>query len=110
MKPVFVVLEIQTWVGMDSSACHYYGKLIYNQDSLEVKRILTKKQVDELNRKDKRCTYSEGDLSCRFLSLESLTKEAIRIFKEEFPKGSILVKGSYAVAQAQERYMVQNHL
>lgn len=92
-----VTLEIASWVGISAGASHCYGFLKSYKDgqypSIELKKKLTKYDAETLNSIDNHTSYKEGHKSKRFNSEDEVRKEAISIWKSEFPEAKILVEG-----------------
>jgi len=95
-----VDLEINSWVGTNGDASHYYGLLkgyINGKYTfIEMRKALSKQDVDMLNQKDKHVSYYEGFESKRFNSEKELKDEAIKVWKSFFPDGKVLLEGCSA--------------
>jgi len=111
MKVVF--LKISSYRGISIGAVHFYARLhYYDEDKKyqteEIKRILTKKEVLELNKQDRRrypgCnnTWKVGFEYQGFWSEEDAKEAAINYVKEKMPDVDFLIEGSWGSADVRE--------
>lgn len=86
-----VRILISTWEGYSAGATHYYGKICYKGEYIEIKKILTLKEANELNKKDENLCYRKGEKSERFDSKESIVKKAKKIILDKWKKDVKLI-------------------
>ena len=91
-------LHITTWSGIAFLASHYYGKLYHGDDTpFELCKKLTKKQADELNKRDIIgciAPYHINDMTQRFDTEDEIIRVAKREYKKRFPESNVLVLGN----------------
>lgn len=95
-----VYLEITTWQGISLGATHYYGKLVYGAECIELTHSLTATQAAKLGRLHD-WTYREGDRSPHFDMKEEIIELALSTYKEHFPDAYLLVLGKPCYAEPQ---------
>jgi len=99
-------LEITTWVG--SSVVygeHYYGKIFFGQDYVDVYTILTRTEAIKLNKAEEWSVfpygirYKQGEETSRFTDKKKLIKCATEVFNKKIkPKGfNILLECSKCI-------------
>lgn len=81
-----------------SYASHFYGQLDANdanRTSVNMSRVLSAKDAEELNEtdEDEHFKWGEGDESSRFMSDRSIIDAALATWKEHFPEGRLLIMG-----------------
>ena len=93
-----VYLELTTWEGYTPGASHYYGKLSYDDERIELEND------------------GSDDYFIRFESKADILSKAMRVWKELFPKATILVEGRCTVMQPQkvlicpdDKYMIETN-
>jgi hypothetical protein len=108
MNGLIVCLEILHW-GVSAGGEHLTGTLKwYNDGDLKVVRVkhpLSSSEVRYLNKKEScssLCRYKVGESSDRFETEAELIKAARKMWKTEFPKAMVLIKGSLSVAEPQQ--------
>lgn len=84
-------LRITSW---DDMFClrrvkHYYGKLQFKHEKIDIVRPLTKEEAEELSDED--YTYKEGQQTFRWDNCDELIKEAQKVYKEIFPEAEELI-------------------
>lgn len=87
-------LNVFQWSARLYNGAHYHGTLSYDNLSVPVLYKLTTRDARELNKKDPGASYSPGDESHRFCSLELLEARAIEVCQKEFPDAKVLIRGS----------------
>lgn len=84
---------------------HYHGSIYFGTTRMDLERVLTKKDAQEMNLEDSKrrdeegClddeldwVWKEGYKTHQFMDINSLEKEAENVFFNEFiPKGALLV-------------------
>lgn len=110
-RALITTLEVLYW-GVALGGEHYTGTLKGYTDmgfkSYKVEHKLSQKEATYLNKKD--CTnsrffvYRKGQLSDRFETLDQLEREAVKIYKKEFPFSIVLVlkRGSVSVCSPEK--------
>lgn len=94
-----VYLEISSYIGWQSNATHYYGKLVSNGDSFSLQHALTKQESRLWSTPD--FTYDEGIEVEGFLTKTEIIQLALETYKDYFPNTSILVLGSHIYLEPQ---------
>lgn len=104
----FAFLIVTTWVGSSTVwfAKHYYGRVEFNKQSVDVRRMLTVAEARKLNKDESlrdgaRGAYKAGDMTGRFCDQALIIEIAKKLYKEEFPEALGLVFGDRAVAEPQ---------
>ena len=100
-------LSISSWVGISIGANHCYGRLHYNGERIEIKRILIQADVDKLNEYDRNDVfgrYSVGDLCGRFDTRQEIIDSAIKIIKKDYPHVDLLLARNGASVSVNEVY------
>ena len=96
--------HIYTYRGLSLGAVHWAGEIkARGCDSIELKRTLTAAEAKTLSKKDGvKCAYKAGSRSTRFLSRNSVQKEAEREWLRHFPLAVLLIAGRAACADPQQ--------
>lgn len=104
MKTAF--LTILTWKGTSAfGATHYYGRIRFGKESIEVEFILTKNEATKMNMDrdaDIYGRYHAGEESTAFTNEKKLIKEAIKLFKKDPHGYDVLLKGNHCTVDPQE--------
>ncbi len=100
----YVILEITSFKDFSIGATHYYGKLVGNKNGeythVEISKEMTQEEADWFNKNDGvKSLYKKGDSTDRFNTKSEIRKEAVKIWKEEFPDAEFLVEGEPALAE-----------
>ena len=95
---MIVYIDIITYE-MCFNGKHFYGKLDtrYSDGDQDVRlrHKLSQKEASYLNKKDScRGQFKNGDLTERFPTEKALLAEAKKVWRDEFPKGVLLINGS----------------
>lgn len=98
MKENIVNLEISSFVGLSVGASHYYGKLCFNEERVDLERRLNKRNIGDFAKEK----YALGGTTARFNSEEHVIQTAKRAWKKIFPNAVILLVGSSAVLDPQK--------
>ena len=98
-----IVLEIHSWADI-SIGVHYYGALHGDGgERYPITRKLSKAAAFKLNRHycNSGYTYKVGDISEQFDTHDQVCRVARRVWKDLFPKGEVLLEGSFGCADPQ---------
>lgn len=98
MKEFIVNLEISSFYGICAGATHYYGKLCFNNDRIDLERKITKRNIKDFKNEN----YHIGDITTRFNSEEHVIRAAKRVWKKTFPNAIVLLLGSSAIYDPQK--------
>lgn len=99
-------LDIDNWTGISIGAIHWYGKIVIDGTgndyiSIELKRVLSMKEAQLLNKTDKHCSYREGELTHKFDTEQEVLDFALHYFKSNY-KG-VLFRGDSSCRSAWQR-------
>jgi hypothetical protein len=97
---LIVYLEVSSWRGLSIGAQHYYGSLVGHAPEykrVELYRTLTQADADRLtDRRNDGYKYREGGRTNGFDTPGDVAQFAVKHWREHFPGGKILLKGSAA--------------
>jgi len=102
---MIVFLDISTFRGF--GGIHYYGRLQvnydYKLDPVDVTYTLDAHAAARFNKDEPGAwkAYRPGDTSSRFDSIEDLIRHAKKQWREAFPDGQLLIRGSTSVVEPQ---------
>lgn len=108
-----VILQLSSWRGISIGAIHFYANLHYEDENekhqtIELKRLLSKKEVLELNKEDRRryptcyTRYKVGEEYQGFWTEEDAKETAINYVKEKMPEVDVLINGSWSCIDVAE--------
>lgn len=102
-----IYLDIDSWVGHDPRAKHYYGSfdIPWHGDEdyvIEVEKEITKKDFKELIRNNDEDGYYIGMSTRRFNSKKELVEKAIELLEKEKIEYDLLLEGRQSVASVQK--------
>ncbi len=95
-------LNITSWRNISFGAIHFYGKLYYGNEKIEISAPMTKYDVKKMNETDRdfgreeNCLlggYKIGDKTTRFDDEKTIINLAVKLIKKSFPSVDILLSG-----------------
>jgi hypothetical protein len=97
-------LEVNSFVGYDPFASHYYGTLTWydaedKRHTHDVEHAINATEARLFNQKDRMMSYRQGRMTERFTSEKAVIKQAIITYQEL--GGTELVLGSIVIADEQ---------
>lgn len=98
---IYAVLSISTFAEISPGAIHYYGMIRCNGKQVDISRVLSKKEADQLNKEKKDKRWKSGDTTFCFNNENQIKKIAKKHYKEWFPNAEFLLVGSYAYLDPQ---------
>ena len=100
---MFVYLNASYFGSNSFGAAHFYGKLETDGcKDVRLTHTLSKTEAEKLNRKDNANSYSCGDETERFDSLESVIAAAQQTFSICYPNYAILILGESYIGEPQK--------